>query len=176
MSWLQHHAKGQAGYTLVELIITAALGALLMSAIGSIFLTSWRAMNIATSRVEASSQIRNFEYFAYEDFAAATVPSTGACGTAAVPCTTEPLTLSATAVNGQPPVPSSYQVTYVWDGSNLVNRQLGSATVHAATNVTSFSWFVDSGTPTPTVVINVTVQEQSYSESQTFRFHPRANP
>jgi prepilin-type N-terminal cleavage/methylation domain-containing protein len=151
-----HYVTGQGGYTLVEVIIAVALGALLMSALTSVLLTSWRATEIASSRVEASAQIRNFESFAPSDFAQSNVAPLTGC-TAAAPCTT-PINL-ATA-------------TYTWDGSNFLDRASGPATIHAATNVTSFRWYVDSSI----VVVNLTVTVRSYSQSQTFRFYPRLNP
>lgn len=146
----------QGGYTLIEVIIAVALGALLMSALASVLLTSYRATETASSRVEASGQIRNFEYFAYDDFARSSLSALTGC-TIAAQCTS-PINL-ATA-------------TYTWDGSNFLDRSTGPATIHAATNVTTFLWYVDSNT----VVVNLTVTVRSYSESQTFRFYPRLNP
>ena len=166
--------KGQNGYTLVELIIAVAIGALLMSALTSVLLTSWRAATIASSRVEASSQIRNFEYFAYDDFARSAAPSDPGCVPSS-PCTTQPLVLSGLQVSNSTPVPASFQVSYAWDGSNFLDRTVATtdATGHAATNVTAFSWFVDTNA---TVVVSLTVTVQAYSVSQTFRFDPRMNP
>jgi len=169
------HLSGgrQGGFTLVELIVALAIGALLMVAVTSVVLTSGRATTVATSRVEASGQIRNFEFFAYDDFARSSLPSAGSC-VAATPCT-GPLTLSGTQVSNTNPVPSTVQVTYTWDGSNFLDRSVsttGTAT-HAATNVSAFSWYVD---PNATVVVSLTVTVQAYSESQTFRFLPRMNP
>lgn len=151
--------RSQGGYTLVELIIALALFALLMSAIGSVMLTTWRGTAIAFSQVVASSQIRHFESLAYDDFATGNVNILTGC-TPASPCTT-PIALSA--------------VTYRWDGSNFLDRAFNDNlyTVHAATNVTAFSWYVDTNT---TVVVNLTVTVSTYSESQTFRFYPRVNP
>ena len=152
---LSRRATGQEGYTLVELIIAVAIGALLMSALTSVVLTAWRGTSVATGRVEASSQIRNFQYFAYDDFATSNISGLSGCTS---PCTS-PITLAA--------------VTYKWDGSNFLERTNSQATIHAATNVTAFSWYVDTNF---TVVVNLTVTVQSYSESQTFRFYPRINP
>jgi len=148
----------QGGYTLVEVIIAMAIGALLMGAVSSVVYTAWQAASVASSRVEASSQIRSFESFAYDDFATSTVPITGECGTSASPCHTEPIVLSGE--------------TYTWNGSSFVDRHAGSVSIHAATDVTAFSWYVDANS---TVVVSLTVQVQAYSESQTFRFYPRIN-
>lgn len=151
--------RSQGGYTLVELIIALGLFALLTSAIGSVMLTTWRGTAIAVSQVEASSQIRHFEYFAYDDFATGNVNTLTGC-TLASPCTS-PIALSA--------------VTYRWDGSNFLDRVFNGSlyTAHAATNVTAFSWYVDTNS---TVVVSLTVTVSTYSESQTFRFYPRVNP
>jgi prepilin-type N-terminal cleavage/methylation domain-containing protein len=168
------YVTGQGGYTLVEVIIAAALGALLMSAVTSMMLTSWRAAMIASSRVEASGQIRNFEYFAYDDFARSAAPSNTGCDQSA-PCTTQPLVLSGNQVSNSTPVPASFQVSYTWDGSSFLDRAVSGtgATEHAATDVSAFSWYVDTNA---TVVVSLTITVQSYSESQTFRFDPRMNP
>jgi prepilin-type N-terminal cleavage/methylation domain-containing protein len=165
------YLKGQGGYTLVEVIITSAIGLMLLTALTSVVLTTWRAATIASSRVEASGQIRNFEYFAYDDFARSTTPSAGGC-----PCTTQPLVLIGYQVSNSTPVPATFQVTYTWDkDAGFVDRAVaGGSTAHAATDVSAFSWYVDANS---TVVVNLTVTVQAYSQSQTFRFYPRtANP
>lgn len=155
---LRHRPRsGQAGYTLIEMIITVAIGAVLMSALTSVILTAWRATDIASSRVEASGQIRNFQYFAYDDFTQANVSTLNGC-TPSAPCVT-PINLPS--------------VTYQWDGFNFLDRTTSLVTMHAAANVTAFSWFVDTNS---TVVVNLTVTVRSYSESQVFRFFPRLNP
>jgi prepilin-type N-terminal cleavage/methylation domain-containing protein len=161
------YAHDQAGFTLIEVVIAAAIGAILMSALTSVILTSVRASATASSRIEASGQIRNFEFFAYDDFAQSAVPTPSGCGTVASPCTTQ-----AIALNG---------VSYAWDGSAFLDRQVGSNVTHMATNVTGFSWYVDSSLGHPTVVINLTVtiqafSDQPYSESQPLLFYPRVNP
>lgn len=168
--------SGQDGYTLVELIIALAIGVLLMTALTSVVLTTWRGVTVASSRVEASDEVRNFEFIAYADFAASGLPVGTTCTDSGSPCTTQPLVLSGVkASNSTSPTASPYQVTYTWDGSNFVNRQVAStgATSHAASSVTAFSWWVDSNS---TVVVRLTVKVQEYSESQTFRFYPRLNP
>ncbi|HVH63481.1 MAG TPA: prepilin-type N-terminal cleavage/methylation domain-containing protein [Candidatus Dormibacteraeota bacterium] len=164
---------GQGGYTLVELIVALAIGALLMVALTSVVFTSWQATNTASSRVEASAQVRNFEYFAYDDFARSQLPNSGSC-VAASPCSSQ-LTLTGYQVSNTTPVPSPVQITYTWDGSNFLDRAASGSAVstHAASNVTAFSWYVDSNS---TVVVNLTVTVLTYSESQTFRFFPRLNP
>lgn len=171
----RRYVRSQRGYTLIELIITAALGALLLSALTSVVLTTWRAVAVASSRVEASGQIRNFAFFAYDDFAGSGAPTPGACGTPANPCTTQPLALSGLHATGSTSAPTEmYQVTYSWDGSNFLDRQVGGgATRHAATNVTAFSWFVDTNS---TVVVSIKVTIDAYSQYQTFRFYPRMSP
>jgi prepilin-type N-terminal cleavage/methylation domain-containing protein len=152
------YVRRQDGYTLVELIIATALGALLMSALVSVVLTTSQAANIAISRVEASSQIRSFHFFAPQDFASSTMPASSSECKPSTPCTT-PIALS--------------EVTYSWDGSNRLSRVPASTGVarSAATNVSRFSWYAT----TCTVVVSVTVTVQAYSESQTFKFRPRVN-
>lgn len=162
MTW-----KGQDGFTLVEVIIATAIGALLLSALTSVVFTSWHATTIASGRVEASSEVRNFEYFAYDDFARSTLPAAGGCLPAS-PCTTRPLSLTGVQVSNTTPVPSAVSVTYGWDGSQFLDRTVNGVTEHMAIDVTGFSWYVD----TNTVVVSLTVTVQGYSQSQSFRFHP----
>lgn len=154
---MRRYAKRQDGYTLVELIVTMAIGGLLLSALMSVLLTTSQAANTATSRIEASSQVRSFQQFAYQDFASSSLPSGSASCTISIPCST-PITLSA--------------VTYSWDGSDQLSRvPAGGGTRPAATNVRAFSWYVAGCT----VVVSITVTVQAYSQSQTFQFYPRVN-
>ena len=169
------YLRSQGGYTLVEVMIALALSSLLMGVLISVILTSTRAVSTATSRVEASGQIRNFMFTAYDDFAQSGIPSGIGCGTPSAPCTTQPLVLSGTAAsNSAAPTFTTYQVTYTWDGSDFLDRQFGSnGPTHAATNVTAYSWYVDTSS---TVVVSLTVTVGTYQQSQTFRFLPRFNP
>lgn len=171
---LRRYAKSQGGYTLVELIVASAIGLLVMTALTSVVLTTWRAGSVATGRIEASGQIRSFQFYAYDDFALSGIPTISGCGAAAPPpCT---ITLSGfQASNSAVPVPASFQVTYTWDGANL-DRQVGGISKHAATNVTAFSAFVASTPQHQTVVVTLTISVQSYAETQTLRFYPRVNP
>jgi prepilin-type N-terminal cleavage/methylation domain-containing protein len=168
------YLKSQDGYTLVEVIIASALGLLLMSALTSVVLTSWRGATIATSRVEASGQIRNFEFFAYDDFARSSAPIGSGCVQSA-PCTTHPLVLNGYQVSNSTSIPAPFQVTYTWDGATFLDRAVTTtgATGHAATDVSAFSWYVNTD---GSVVVNLTVTVQAYSQSQTFRFDPKVNP
>lgn len=170
---LGRYVRGQEGYTLVELIVASAIGLAVMTGLTSVVLTSWRASVIATNRIEAGSEIRNFQLTAYDDFAGSSVPGPSSCVNS--PCT-QPIVLSGVRVNGAP-----YQVTYSWDGTAVLNRQLQGQPnpQHVALDVTGFSWYVDSPpTGHPTVVVNLTVtignpSGLTYSESQTLRFYPR---
>jgi prepilin-type N-terminal cleavage/methylation domain-containing protein len=171
------YARSQSGFTLVELVIASVIGVMLMTALTSVILTATRSVNTATNRIEASAQIRNFEFFAYDDFAQSVVPlPPSGCGTLGnPPCTTQPIALS-----GPPPI------SYTWDGSAFLDRQSGATVIHMATNVTAFAWYVDTSSLHPTVVMSLTVtvpragdplsSSLSYSESQTFRFVPQLNP
>jgi prepilin-type N-terminal cleavage/methylation domain-containing protein len=171
---LRRYANSQGGYTLVELIVASAIGLFVMTGLTSVVLTTWRAGTVATGRIEASSQIRNFQFDAYDDFALSGVPAITSCTLGdPPPCT---IVLSGLkASNSTPPVPVPYQVTYTWDGANL-DRQIGSSSDHAATNVTAFSAYVSGTAPYQTVVVTLTVTVQSYAETQTLRFYPRVNP
>ena len=172
---LKRCVRSQGGYTLVELVIASALGLFVMTGLVSVVLTTWRAGTTATSRIEASGQIRNFQFEAYDDFALSGVPTLSSCAPASTPpCT---ITLSGSKFSSSTgPNPVSYQVTYTWDGSN-VDRQVGSdPSNHAASNVTAFSAYIDGTGPHQTVVVTLTVTVQAYAETQTLRFFPRVNP
>jgi prepilin-type N-terminal cleavage/methylation domain-containing protein len=177
---MRGYLRSQGGYTLVEVIVASAVGAILMTGLTSVILTSIRSSDIATSRIEASSQIRSFQFFAGDDFRSSGVPSASGCGTRSTPCTTQSIVLTGPQVtNSTNPVPldSVVGVTYTWDGSSFVNRQLGTGSpIRVATGVTAFSWYVDSSGAFPTVVVSLTVAVSAYSESQTLLFYPRLNP
>jgi prepilin-type N-terminal cleavage/methylation domain-containing protein len=164
---LVQRVRNQDGYTLVEVVISAAIGAVLMAGLTSVVLTSVRATNIATARIEASSQIRSFQFFAYDDFAHSGIPP----GSASCPCT-QPIVLSGPPANSQDTPGSLEQVTYAWDGTGFLDRQSSTGTRRVSTNVTGFSWRVDGRT----VVVSLTVTVQSYAQSQTLRFYPRVSP
>jgi prepilin-type N-terminal cleavage/methylation domain-containing protein len=171
--------RRQAGFTLVELIIATALGLLVMGALTSVVLTTSVAGNTAMGRIEASAQVRSFQFIAYDDFALARAPSPTGCGTASTPCTTETMVLLGSRVpNETSGVASPYTVRYSWD-SNLkkVTREAGGSNRVAASSVSAYSWYVDSSGANPTVVVSMTVTIDSYnskySESQTLRFYPR---
>ena len=170
--------KGQGGYTLIEVMISAAIGAVLLGALVSVILTATRSVGVATSRIEASSQIRSFQSFAYDDFARSDASKLSSACTPSSPCTTQPITLDGTQVSNStvPVATPNFQITYTWDQNNqLVERQVvgSGASFDAASNVTSFQWYVDANT---TVVVSLTVKVGTYSESQNFRFWPRVNP
>ena len=93
--------RRQAGYTLIELMIATAIGLLVMSALTSVVVTTMIGTNAATGRVETSGQIRNFELFAYDDFALSHPPAPSGCGIAANPCTTQPMVLSGFRMTNQ---------------------------------------------------------------------------
>jgi prepilin-type N-terminal cleavage/methylation domain-containing protein len=171
--------RQQAGYTLIELIIASAIGLMVMGALTSVVLTTVLAANTATSRVEASAQVRNFQLTAYDDFALASPPVVSGCGSPASPCTTEIMVLRGSRMpNQNAGVATPYVVTYAWD-SNLheVIRSVGGTSRVIATGVRAYSWYVDSSGDHPSVVVNMTVTvgfyNASYSESQTLRFYPR---
>ena len=163
----RRYIRSQDGFTLVEVIIASAITVIVMTGLTSVVLTSMRAFNTASSRVEASNQIRNFELRANDDFAHGGMPA-GSC-----PCTTAPIVLAGQeASNSNTPVPGPYTVTYTWDGSASLDRWVGSSSTRLATNVTAFSW----NQAGRSVVVSMTVTVKGYSQSQTFRFYPRLNP
>ena len=171
------YGRHQEGYTLVELIIASAVGVILMTGLTSVILTSVQAGVTATSRVEASSQIRNFGLNAYDDFALSGLKTLLGCTS---PCSS-PITLQGLrASNLSSPAASNFMVTYTWQSASnpqTLDRQVGgSPPVRAATGVTAFSWYVDGSPPNQTVVVMLTVTVNAYAESQTFRFHPRLVP
>jgi prepilin-type N-terminal cleavage/methylation domain-containing protein len=171
--------RHQAGFTLIELLIASALGVLVLSALTSIVLTTSQAAGVANSRIEASSQIRNFQLTAYDDFALARPPATAGCGTRDNPCTTQDLVLIGSRMpNTNTGTAAPYTVTYTWaDHTNLRRQVAGLSSRVVASNVAAFAWYVDSSGAHPTVVIDMTVTVKSfnttYSESQTLRFYPR---
>jgi prepilin-type N-terminal cleavage/methylation domain-containing protein len=172
--------RRQSGFTLIELLIATTLGLFVLGALTSLVVTMMVADNTATGRVEASSQVRDFQLAAYEDFVLARAPTSPGCGTAANQCTTQTLLLigDQAPTSGQP-VPDT--IRYEWyPSTQTVTRQAdntnGTSTRVVASNVTAYSWYVDR-TAAPTVVVSLTVTIPSYnatySESQTFRFYPR---
>jgi hypothetical protein len=81
------------------------------------------------------------------------------------------------ASNSANPSISAYHVTYAWDGSNVLNRQIGNnAPREAAWGVSAFAWYIEGSPPNQTVVAVISVTVQSYTETQTLRFYPRVNP
>lgn len=171
--------RRQAGFTLVELVIATALGLLVMGALTSVVLTTSVAGNSAIGRIEASAQVRSYQFIAYDDFALARAPSPTGCGTAGTPCTTETMVLLGSRVpNELSGVAAPYTVRYAWDSTlRTVTRDAGGSRRVAASNVSNYSWYVDHSGANPTVVVSMTVTIASYnatySESQTLRFYPR---
>jgi len=174
--------RSQSGFTLVELLVASAIGVIVMTGLTSVVLTTWRAGTIATGRIEASAQIRNFQFDAYDDFALSSLPDTSGCGTPPWTCPIHLYGTQAAIVNGSLVLDPTYQATYTWDPtSHTLDRAVGTnqmvhPMVHAATNVTAFSWYEDTSTLHPTVVVTLTVTVQSYAETQIMRFYPRVNP
>jgi prepilin-type N-terminal cleavage/methylation domain-containing protein len=179
MAELAARRKSQAGFTLIEVIIATTLGLLVLSALTSVVLTTMIADNTASGHIEASSQVRNYQFAAYDDFVLARPPAPPGCGTATTQCTTQDLVLTGThAPNPPDAVPVSYTVRYAWDPSlQVVTRYAGPASRVVASHVTAYSWYVDRSGLYPTVVVNITVTIPSYnatySASQTLRFYPR---
>jgi hypothetical protein len=176
---LRRYAKSQGGFTPVEVIVASAIGLIVMTGLTSVVLTSYRAWMTANSRVEASSQVRNFQFEGNDDFALSSLPVAPGCGTSVTnQCTTQTIALQGTQFN-KSGATSPYQVTYTWDGTSFLMRQITvNGTTNpkreAATNVSAFSWYVDGANQAVVATISVTVQ--SYTETQTLRFYTRVNP
>jgi len=171
--------RRQAGYTLIELIVASAIGLMVMGALTSVVLTMTLGANIATSRVEASAQIRNFQLTAYDDFALSRPPNPPGCGTQAGPCTTQDMVLTGDRMPNQADgVAAPFTARYSWDRSDqTVTRFVNASSRVVASSVTGYSWYVDQSGAHPVVVVgmNVTVgfYNTSYTESQTLLFYPR---
>jgi hypothetical protein len=135
--------------------------------------------NTATGRIEASSQIRNFQLMAYDDFALSRPPVPSGCGTATNPCTTQDMILAGDRMpNESAGSAVPFTVRYAWDPvQQVVTRYVGGGDQTAAANVTAYSWYVDSTEEHPVVVVRLTVTvdffDTDYSESQTLLFYPR---
>jgi prepilin-type N-terminal cleavage/methylation domain-containing protein len=169
--------NGQAGFTLIELLVATTIGVVLLTALSSVVLTTYRADQTAIARTEVAGEIRNFQQNAYDDFASSVAPSTPAgCGTAAQPCTDSQITLVGCLPSTSYSVSSGKRtVSYQWSaGTNTIVRQAGPGSVPAASNVIAFAWYVDTANGGPTVVVSMTVQIKAISQSQTMRFFPRA--
>jgi prepilin-type N-terminal cleavage/methylation domain-containing protein len=167
----------QAGFTLIELLVASAVGLIIMSGLTSVVLTTYRASQTASTRVEAAGEIRTFEQTAYGDFATSSLPvPPGGCGSSSSPCIHDPIQLQGCKMtNLATPSPQASALTYVWPlGSSTVNRTVGGVPVNAAAaGVTAFSWYLDGTAPNQSVVVALTVQMGAVTQSQTMRFYPR---
>ena len=167
----------QAGFTLIELLVASAIGLIIMSALTSVVLTTYRASQSASTRVEAAGEIRTFEQAAYGDFATSSLPiPPGGCGSSSSPCVHDPIQLHGCKMtNSVTPSLQPSTVAYAWPlGSNSVDRKVGGVSVNpAAAGVTAFSWYLDGTAPNQSVVVALTVQMGAVTQSQTMRFYPR---
>lgn len=173
----QRRTNHQGGFTLIELMIATAIGLVVLTGLTSVVFTTYRANQIATSRVEASGQIRNFEETAYDDFALSSLPPTpGGCGTSAQPCTQDSIQLKGCGMtNSATPSLQSRTIAYAWNkGTQSIDRSLNAVPVNSvASGVTNFAWYIDGVAPSQSVVVTMTVTITTYSQTQTLRFHPR---
>jgi prepilin-type N-terminal cleavage/methylation domain-containing protein len=177
-SALLRYAKSQGGFTLVELLVASAIGLIVMTGLTSLVLSTWRAGTIATTRVVASGQIRNFQLDADDDFALSGLPTLTNCMAGSPP----PCTIALSgfqASKAAVPVITPYQVSYVWDGVNVDRNVVGGSSKHAATDVAAFSAYLSGQPGNQTVVVTLTITMPGvppYSETQTLQFYPRVNP
>ncbi len=171
--------RAQAGYTLIELIVASSIGLIVMSALTSVVLTTVLGANTATSRIEASAQIRNFQLTAYDDFALSRPPTTSGCGTKANPCTSQSMVLSGDRMpNLVGAKAAPFTATYSYDPSRRqVTRQVSAGSRIAASDVTAYTWYVSATGGNPVVVVSMTVTagfyDTQFSQSQTLLFYPR---
>ena len=171
--------RSQGGFTLIEVIIASAIGLMVMGALTSVVLTMALSANIATGRVEASAQIRDFQLTAYDDFSLSRPPAPTGCGTQSSPCTTQDMILAGSRMpNPIGSVATPYTARYTWDSSQqTVTRFVGASSRVVASGVTAYSWYVDRSGAHPAVVVSMSVTiafyNTSYSESQTLLFYPR---
>jgi len=171
--------RRQAGFTLIELIIATAIGVLVMGALTSVVLTTVLAANTANGRIQASSQVRSFQFTAYDDIASAQLPAPVGCGATGTPCTTQDMILQGCLQPtnaGDPGI--VHTVRYAWDPAAQEVRRYSATSRHVvATNVTRFSWYLDPVAHPTSVVVSMTVTVAAYntiySESQTLTFYPR---
>jgi prepilin-type N-terminal cleavage/methylation domain-containing protein len=174
----QRRMHQQGGFTLIELMIATAIGLVVLTALTSVLFTTYQANQIATSRVEASGQIRNFEETAYDDFALSSLPPTpGGCGSSSQPpCTQDSIQLKGCAMtNSATPSLQGRTIAYAWNkGTQSIDRHVNAVPVNSvASSVTAFSWYIDGVAPSQSVVVTMTVTISTYSQTQTLRFHPR---
>jgi prepilin-type N-terminal cleavage/methylation domain-containing protein len=169
----------QAGFTLIELLVASAIGLIIMSGLTSVVMTTYRASQTASNRVEAAGEIRTFEQTAYGDFATSSLPvPPGGCGTSSSPCIHDPIHLQGCEMpNSITPSAQASTVTYAWpNGSTSIDRKIGAVSVNpAAAGVTAFSWYLDGAPPYQSVVVALTVTMGTVSQSQTMRFYPRVS-
>jgi prepilin-type N-terminal cleavage/methylation domain-containing protein len=155
----------QNGYTLIEVVLAAAIGLTVMTAMTSVVLTTWRANTVATERVEASNEILSFEQLAHRDFASSAVPAN---------CDSTGVTLNGIRASGATTtvgIPTT--IAYSWDGSGVLRRQVDTGTPRqVAGDMTRFNCTTEGVSPYKTVVVSLTVTVGSYSQSQVFRFYP----
>ena len=160
---------------MIELLVAMAIGVLILSALTSVLLTTYRADQAAINRIEVSGELRNFQQTAYDDFASSALPAPpGGCGTSSQPCTQDAINLQSCALSSAA-APTKRVVAYQWiSATQVIQRQVGSITVNsAANNVTAFAWYVDGAAPNQSVVVSLTVQQKGITQSQTMRFYPR---
>ena len=170
--------RRQAGHTLIELIVASAIGLMVMGAMTSIVLTMALGANTATSRIEASAQIRNFQLTAHDDFVLSRPPVPTGCGTPANPCTTQDMILSGSRMPNSGGLALPFTARYAWDSTQqLVRRFVGGTSRVVASSVTNYSWYLDRSGDHPSVVVSMDVRvgfyNTTYTETQTLLFYPR---
>lgn len=170
--------RSQSGFTMIELLVATVIASVILVALTSVVFTTYQADQTATSRVEASGELRNFQQVAYDDFAGSTIPTApGGCGTSGQPCTQAAIQLSGCAMNGAGTL-QQRTVSYTWTAaSDTIERQVNSSTVETtASGVTAFNWYLDGTAPNQSVIVSLTVTVKAVSQSETMQFYPRVAP
>jgi prepilin-type N-terminal cleavage/methylation domain-containing protein len=168
--------RGEAGFTLVEVLIASTISVLVMSGATMLLYTFYISNFIANSRLQTSGQIRNFQLAFNDD---AVLASSSICP--ATPCDN----LTTLKLEGcrfsrgdpSPSNPSRFTAVYKWwppttSSPGTVSRTVGGSTIQVARNVPGFTADV-AGDNSVTVTLTVQDSSKRYSQTQTLYFHPR---
>ncbi|MHB8571836.1 MAG: PulJ/GspJ family protein [Candidatus Dormibacteria bacterium] len=166
----------QAGFTLVELMISAALASFILAATVSVIWVAVGANNTWNPRLQANAQVRDLQLAVQYDLEHDSIVLAPQSGSGCTP-TTLGTSLTLTGVqmsNVATPAPSVTSVTYGYDSSGKrVSRSTGTAVasdpVYVARNVTAFTWSIDAGC---VLVVNMTATDPaaSFTDAETLRF------
>lgn len=178
--------RSQAGFTLVEMMIASAMGAIVMGALSSVVWLATSSNASVDPRLQASGQVRNLQTALNADLTSARpAPLADSGCTQSVPCTTFPIQVRGPIVPARTglaqPDPVAHYVTYCYiPAGSVVERFAGTLTAcpgaagsgqAVARRLSSFSWYY-TGT---SVVVSVSATVGSYSTGQVLLFNPGDN-